>query len=574
MKLLYVYIGNFKNRIKDQEFLLDNQFNIAYNSTLNCVDMEVNEKFIVDFFSIQNPPTNRIKGLTGIIGKNGSGKSTLLDFFRYTNADIYKIREEKYFEIFMDEYGDVFYFQNNMPDIDFKDKKVKELSRKSRFNLSKVLFLSTVLDRKKYEPLQRETNNSTNYLLKNINEYDSEKIKNNLLFLNRTDMLKRKIDIKIEYLSNVLEELSLPEILSFSIINIDSDFKYAENLKFSMFKSYIDKRLLLGFNTAEGPLLLEYSKAIEKKEKNIFEYVEKTHKNIRPVSMDNRESHLRVIKRINKFSKKVEKGIQRGQIIQINDSTFELNDIQSIKTFIKNLDNATKQQFTGLSMNWRELSTGEEMILDIFSRLLDGISYYEKQPELQVIILDEIENALHPQWQKKIIALLINFLEVYFDRHKFQVILTSHSPFLVSDIPSHSLILIHRDKIKGIVNKSELEDLHLTFGANIHELYTNSFFLEGGVIGDFAKQKINKLAKKLMYFVPKDIKDLDQIRYEIDLIAEPVLRNKLIQIYDEKIKLFKPVNEDVLNIKQEIGILKEQIKLASEKLLKLEGEVE
>jgi hypothetical protein len=36
-----------------------------------------------------------------------------------------------------------------------------------------------------------------------------------------------------------------------------------------------------------------------------------------------------------------------------------------------------------------------------------------------------------------------------------------------------------------------------TFGSNIHELFTNSFFLADGLMGEFARTKISELIKDL-----------------------------------------------------------------------------
>ncbi|WP_253262818.1 hypothetical protein [Bacillus cereus] len=68
--------------------------------------------------------------------------------------------------------------------------------------------------------------------------------------------------------------------------------------------------------------------------------------------------------------------------------------------------------------------------------------------------------------------------------------MTSNSPFIVSDLPKHNSVFIGEnaggnDIIDALVNKKQ------TFAANIHTLLLDSFFIDGELIGDLAKEKIN-----------------------------------------------------------------------------------
>ena len=52
-----------------------------------------------------------------------------------------------------------------------------------------------------------------------------------------------------------------------------------------------------------------------------------------------------------------------------------------------------------------------------------------------ILFLDEPTNSYHPQWQKKFIFDLNEFLKNNFRDFNFHVIITSHSPFILSDLP-------------------------------------------------------------------------------------------------------------------------------------------
>ncbi|PEP14032.1 AAA family ATPase [Bacillus wiedmannii] len=196
-----------------------------------------------------------------------------------------------------------------------------------------------------------------------------------------------------------------------------------------------------------------------------------------------------------------------------------------------------KDEFVNVS--WRELSSGENAFLNIYSRF-----YFVSQkkelldhPENDLIILiDEGEVYLHPHWQSNLVNSLIEFLPIIFknneglNQRNIQMILTSNSPFLVSDLPSANTIFLKKEQAQTIIIEG-LDEYHQTFAANIHSLLAHSFFMEDGVTGKFAKRKINEIIHLL---VKEDIDTIleneEKIEKTINLIGEPVIRNKLSQM--------------------------------------------
>lgn len=81
----------------------------------------------------------------------------------------------------------------------------------------------------------------------------------------------------------------------------------------------------------------------------------------------------------------------------------------------------------------------------------------------------------------------------------------------------------------------DLDENHRTFAANIHSLLAHSFFMEEGVTGAFAKRKINEIIHLL---IKEDIVTIfeneEKIEKTINLIGEPVIRNKLLQMLAER----------------------------------------
>lgn len=134
-----------------------------------------------------------------------------------------------------------------------------------------------------------------------------------------------------------------------------------------------------------------------------------------------------------------------------------------------------------------------------------------------LIVLDEPDLTLHPNWQKRYINEMVNLLS-NFPEKKFHIIITSHSPFILSDIPEKNVIFLEKyikndEKVRNENQKAGncknvSKDIELkTFGANIHTLLSDGFFMSDGLMGEFAKSKIEEIKK--FYDENKELKKDD-----------------------------------------------------------------
>jgi len=178
-------------------------------------------------------------------------------------------------------------------------------------------------------------------------------------------------------------------------------------------------------------------------------------------------------------------------------------------------------------------SSGELAMFNFFSRF-SSVKKQDLKPNI-IILLDEVELALHPEWQRKYLNTILSFLENEFggNRRNLQLIITSHSPFIVSDLPKCCINFLN-----GKLNSKE------TFGANIFSLFTDAFFLEDGLIGEFAKTKIFELLDEI------DTKEIshsskDRINKIIDIIGEPLIKERLLE------KLLEKLDKSELSNKRE-----------------------
>ena len=95
-----------------------------------------------------------------------------------------------------------------------------------------------------------------------------------------------------------------------------------------------------------------------------------------------------------------------------------------------------KRQVGLLEREWGELSqfhqgAGEDATLDLF-RTLQGI------PENSLLLVDEVEASLHPRAQRR----LVRFLLWLARQRRIQVVLSTHSPFVLQELPQEARILL------------------------------------------------------------------------------------------------------------------------------------
>ena len=111
-----------------------------------------------------------------------------------------------------------------------------------------------------------------------------------------------------------------------------------------------------------------------------------------------------------------------------------------------------------------------------------------------LLLIDEVDLYLHPEWQRQILNDLLNAIKEAFPKNFVQVIITSHSPIILSDIPRGNSIFLQCQDGKIVQEKHEIQ----TFGANIYSLYKDAFFIKDGLaMGSFARETINSWIEEI-----------------------------------------------------------------------------
>ena len=182
--------------------------------------------------------------------------------------------------------------------------------------------------------------------------------------------------------------------------------------------------------------------------------------------------------------------LKSGRIFKLN-SEDDLHTINSVIEFFypeTNLEdcNILYEVFSVLLFSWDGLSSGEMSILNLFGRLYSGKKIYGNIPN-KLLLIDEVDLGLHPEWQRLWISDVLPLISEILcsDDQELQVIITTHSPIILSDILNQDIIYL---------GDGELQEK--TFGQNIYTLFNNSFFLDD-VQGKFVSDKLVDLSQFL-----------------------------------------------------------------------------
>lgn len=211
------------------------------------------------------------------------------------------------------------------------------------------------------------------------------------------------------------------------------------------------------------------------------------------------------------------------------------------------------QPDTGDAFLVSQMSSGQRQLLNLVCSVSYHLKNIDNIPRLNGwvnysnanVVLDEIDLYFHPEYQRKIVKFLIDiFGKIKYEKIKaINFLISTHSPFVLSDVPKQNVLFLK----KGAQDFSMQEN---TFGANIHTLLKNGFFLDGMPIGDFAKEKINDLFAQLNGSNEIASDKLDEIEREALLVSEPLLRKQLLSLI---------ANRRPLCIDKELEILKKRV---------------
>lgn len=521
MTLLYMHFENGENEtykgIKPNPngYKFDNRFNIKFDKEKKTFFIEDNPNYV----QIYN---NAISNFSCIVGKNGSGKTTFFELFLSNVvwgmtpnqpskmlSIYYNINKDNSIEFFLHLYRES--GKNHGYKLEFnKENRVFKVKNHRSWNdfYQQNIFTSTIPSSTKFifhslSPFDKIFY-SIGLKLKG-DEFSTHHYSKQMNYIGTQNFIKGEVSHEIQTITSLIR--------LFTNQYFSVPFEKALGYKFS--------RLEIDYRDEE-----EILKEISEEELEIIVGLSKL-----PVAKIAKINNLaKIIKLIRKLKNK-------GYL--------------EFKIFLKK---------ENTEINYFYLSSGEKTMISYFVNLSNGITEFKDfKNKTFIILIDEVELHLHPEWQRNFIEYMNKFFRENKQNIKFQFIIATHSPFVLSDIVEEQIIFINQDEKKS--------NEHNTFGANIYDIFEKGFFLENS-IGRCSENYIQELSNTLYLFKAIEhiekhqdyflIRNYLQKHYEIDSSS-----NKSIE--EQKKEADEKLYGDVLNELQnkDLSLLKSKVSSTS-----------
>lgn len=550
MELIYAWIEDFNN-LKKVGFNFSSKFNVTFKN--NKILLGRDDSFTLDYGDIDN--------ISVIVGKNGAGKTSIIDALALQRNDKRHLGEGSFLLYHLKD--NVFciegYFPwkiENLTNIPAESKEVYTFivefdQEKNEFIFQKYSQsgdtkhqIAHLNIRDSFSPSYKYPNFSNDYhgfdylrfnvkQAKNIDRYQFiSRLKNRdtKKFTDFKNDISLIIDTNFSY--GIFEDLSItvPN-------NLSANNKYIlETLKKYVFSVYnhleneIEEKLKKDLVDIKNSI-----NSMDSINKNNLLNILKNEFTLLNRVYNNSYDTMPYYSAIKDYIELVEKELTAEYFIDNKIKiTIESDSDDKIINLLKLIDKTQAGDENFLNGNivvrFEPLSMGESIYINLFSEISSGINILKSHSSIETIIimLDEPDKSMHPEWSRRIISNLVNFVSI-FNEFNFQFIITTHSPFIISDLAQNDVIRIEADDngdCKVIKNGKN------TFAQNIHTLFKDDFFMDS-TFGEFAKQSVEKIIEDLK----KDEvtgKDFERIKEIARLIGEPVLKSYLKKLIDKK----------------------------------------
>ena len=513
MKLIALVIKQYDELFKNQIFNFSDEYKVNFDFETNELKIDKNPDYIENFYG------ESIYNISPIVGINGVGKSTILNLIGYyyraedQNKDI-----NQFFYVYLDT-NRKFYLRDknyNLSSVTIEGVAADKLDISGYSGTPKNDNLIYIMNEDRRPSGSYGGSSSLDvhlaessrwYILNGIFEayevlYSRGLVSSSYKF----SFGVSKYDIPDKYLNDWENREFFSCLVLKIIVTICKDFKLCLNDE-EIERYFIDGKYL--------PLFDKIKKEIEEEKKGF-------------------------INSLVNFLNYLERFIHKYKIKEYSDSIG--NRIVELGYGEKNFDN--RIEFEKLYLDYEKLeknaclsaidefyynmSTGEINILKVIS-YVKWLQLNSSQGTCQLVV-DELESGMHLEWSRSLINFLVNYINEIdkMGGMNFQLIFTTHSPYMLSDIKPGNVIMLEKNQETGY---SEGKVLQNTFAKNIQEIMKEN--LIDNIYGDFALAKINSMISRLNG-EEGDEEDEEELLKEIHLISEPILRNKLLEMYDKK----------------------------------------
>lgn len=531
MKICFIWIKSFRN-FDNFGFNLSSSFKFKYDHETKLVTRKKSQTLPKDFFG------KKIIEVIGIVGKNGTGKSNAIELICKTLKGAKTSLQEDFIIITEEDNNFICHYNFSIirqPEANFEIKFEKY---NGNINPLKVVFFSNVFDQRRNDFDKEISDISVNNLFyknsffnKNeITDFQKQiKLINSKLFLSLNIDLPTKVQFTSKiwttrFNSSMEKEIygnnhnSIKEFKSLfrdRLREIKPENKFIHLFKFGYFfeviHQYSRKNL---YNIADIKkhkiwtfklgTFIDTLAALNTEEisERLIDFVELECKSLNLIQpdlfKDNGSDIANVGLNLNKeieFIRNLKNSLNSLQLDYNSEGsrnrgleyfTFTYNSVKA-KKLVSDFISLFGQNNI-FNIDWLGISSGHKAYINLFASLYQELRYLRQDNLL--LCIDEGDLYLHPKWQIEFFDKLINIIPKIYEG-KIQLILTSHSPFLLSDLPNQNITILDNSIVGSSLDGTELT--MNTFGGNLYDLYSEPFFLGNKRTSDFAYKKIKTL---------------------------------------------------------------------------------
>lgn len=228
--------------------------------------------------------------------------------------------------------------------------------------------------------------------------------------------------------------------------------------------------------------------------------------------------------------------VRELQLHEIGQSVTERTDILPPPFFKpKIMLVRTSDDYGRRVVPFSKLSSGERQFIyttsSVVYHLLNLRSVRKGRPKYRQfnIVMDEVEICFHPEYQRVFLKKLLRIISDlgFMDRASVNILMTTHSPFILSDIVQSNILYLKKGRP---CQENAAEN---PFAANVNDILRQNFFLENGFMGAISQHRINRLIKFLKDERPRNEYNLEHARELIGIVGDPLLKRYLEELYSD-----------------------------------------
>lgn len=627
MKLLYLWVENHDELVKNQSFKISNSYHISFDLERNTLSISKNKEYIENFYG------NNILDVTAIVGKNGTGKTTIArSLYRICNS-VHPVDDDGEYTPYITKHIVVYELESQYEGEQSKLIIHYFLNKNLKVKVTEEILVELInltdIQGEKFERAEQQHDMTTVYFTnafevnnvldnQGFSEFSSWGTHKSLAYTPMLSLHRAFIKLREHYGSKQSESMMILGVIEQYAKNMTNDFKTAYataqsynyliavryfpeaiirflpimedfKIKITEFGHYIKfKKGSIGISKMDQHVIFIreniYEKIISQYKKYHWDHM---YVNIiceitlflslmwdlkfetvgyRTFLLNRNDSFEELLEQIedseeNKYYKGLIRRIKNVQgvdlsiikeFIELADKYEKLHNLatstwyKQVENFLEDYDKIKRIEieqtinygFTPLieliieqynnketiygrmiSIIPQPMSSGEVALINIFATVYSAMN--KETSGSVLLIADEIDAFLHPKWQQDILTHITRWINEseFFNNKKVQLVVATHSPIILSDIPRDNIIYL-KEPFK--VYPSE----QLTFGANISTLFYDSFFMEKGSIGAIARKKIqwaiNNIENTNLNF-----DDRKRLVYIINNIGDKFLRENL-----------------------------------------------